>query len=443
MTVDVRGPLEGAGSWTHQNCDAANTLCSADRIARGPLTMLWFRDAALEISDRHGQGPAPLFSRGYLVTGGVNGLCALDAYNGRTVWTCDLPGFLKDYDGVHHDVGVGDTGGRFCLGEGSVYVATGQRCLRIDLATGKKLGEFRTPVAPDAKDRAWGYLAHQDGMLYGTVANHAHTVSPRYAGIRLRTESVLFFAMDAGTGQLKWRYRPKGSIRHNAIAIGGGRVYLVDRPLAMADRITDPKPRGKHRPPLKPGEHPGGVLVAFDAASGDVLWRQPEDVFGTQLALSRPHGILLMHYQAVKHNFFKLPSEIGGRMAAFDAATGRRLWDREATYVTRPIINGEVIYAEGGAWSLKTGQPVPFALERSYGCGQISASTHLMLFRSATLGYLDLTRSAGTENFGGIRPGCWFNAIPAGGLVLVPDGSSKCACSYQVHAWLALEPAHD
>ena len=63
-----------------------------------------------------------------------------------------------------------------------------------------------------------------------------------------------------------------------------------------------------------------------------------------------------------------------------------------------------------------------------------------MLFRSATLGYLDLTRDVGTENFGGIRSSCWFNAIPAGGMVLVPDGSSKCACSYQMQAWLALQP---
>ena len=69
----------------------------------------------------------------------------------------------------------------------------------------------------------------------------------------------------------------------------------------------------------------------------------------------------------------------------------------------------------------------------------MAGSRHLMLFRSATLGYLDLSRGAGTENFGGMRPSCWFNAIPAGGLVLVPDGSAKCACSYQMQAWLALQ----
>jgi hypothetical protein len=47
------------------------------------------------------------------------------------------------------------------------------------------------------------------------------------------------------------------------------------------------------------------------------------------------------------------------------------------------------------------------------------------------------------ENYGGIRPGCWINAIPAGGLVLVPDASSGCRCSYLNQAWIALSPASE
>ena len=78
------------------------------------------------------------------------------------------------------------------------------------------------------------------------------------------------------------------------------------------------------------------------------------------------------------------------------------------------VINDDVVYAEGGAWRLKTGETVPWKFERSYGCGQIAASRRMMVFRSATLGYLDLARNAGVENFGGIRPSCWFSAIPAG-----------------------------
>ena len=54
--------------------------------------------------------------------------------------------------------------------------------------------------------------------------------------------------------------------------------------------------------------------------------------------------------------------------------------------------------------------------------------------------YFDLDEQTGNEDFGGIRPGCWINAIPAGGMVLVPDGSAGCRCSYQNKTWLALRP---
>lgn len=436
----TRGPLEGAGLWTHQNSDAANTLCSADTLVRGPLEIAWYRDGEIEIPDRHAQAPAPLFNRGMLVVMGVDGLCGIDAYNGQTRWLYSIPGILADWDGVHHDVGVGDAGSNFCLGEDAAFVRHGDRCLKLDLQTGAKIAEFATPAEPGSGDRDWGYVACADGILFGSILNRSHTVSPRYGDIRMRTESVLFFAMDAATGQVKWRYRPEHSIRNNAIAIAGGRVHLIDRPIALQDRITDPKPNGKHRKPLQPGEHPGGTLLALDARDGQILWKKAEDIFGTQLAVSPKNGTLLMYYQGVKHTFFKLPSEVGGRMAAFAAASGERLWDREATYKTRPILNGDTIYAEGGAWDIQRGEPVPWDFKRSYGCGQITSGAHVMLFRSATLGYLDLSRHAGTENFGGMRPSCWFNAIPAGGMVLVPDGSSKCACSYQQQAWLALQP---
>jgi hypothetical protein len=90
-----------------------------------------------------------------------------------------------------------------------------------------------------------------------------------------------------------------------------------------------------------------------------------------------------------------------------------------------------------------TGKEQGFALKRSYGCGQLAGSKHMLLFRSATLGYLDLSRGSGVENYGGIRPGCWINALPVGGLVLVPDASAGCACSYQNRSWMALSGSGD
>ena len=147
LKVDERGPLEGSGSWTHQNSNPANTLCSDDVVIRGPLTMCWFRDVDFEVPNRHGQGPAPLYHCGCMVVGGVDGIACLDAYNGRTLWTYQLPGNLADFDGIHHDVGVGEAGSNFCLSDDSVYLKNENRCLRIDLLRQKLLPASPTPTS--------------------------------------------------------------------------------------------------------------------------------------------------------------------------------------------------------------------------------------------------------------------------------------------------------
>ncbi len=88
-----------------------------------------------------------------------------------------------------------------------------------------------------------------------------------------------------------------------------------------------------------------------------------------------------------------------------------------------------------------TGRRLKFDFARSYGCGILAGSTRLLVYRSATIGYYDLEGARKTENYGGIRPGCWINAIPAGGLVLMADAASWCTCSYLNQATIALEPA--
>ena len=104
------------------------------------------------------------------------------------------------------------------------------------------------------------------------------------------------------------------------------------------------------------------------------------------------------------------------------------------------MLNDKTIYAEGGAWDLKTGVDREFKFKRSYGCGQLSSSKHLLVYLSATLGYFDLLKNDRNRDYGGLRLGCWVNAIPAGGLVLVPDAASGCACSYLNRSWIALRP---
>jgi outer membrane protein assembly factor BamB len=429
----VRGALEGAGAWTHQYADAANTGCSDDAVVKGPLGMLWFRDSDFAMPQRHGRGPAPLFFEGRLFVEGLNGVRAVDAYNGRTLWEYALPQVLKPFHGEHL-MGTSGTGSNVCVSAEGVYLRTGTRCLRLDPATGQKRGEFEAPPLAGGKPGRWGYVAVERGILYGSVADEGHVVKPRFGRPESSdmseqwTESAGLFAMDAVSGRVRWTYAAKASIRHNAIAIAGGRVYLIDRPRAESDRIESKDEKAPQ---------PGGELVALDAATGQAVWRSTEDIFGTVLIASERHDALLLAYQPTR---FRLPSEKGGRMAVLRASDGKRLWDQKATYGTRPVVNDRTVYAQGGSWDLLTGDERTFDLKRSYGCGQLASGAHLVVYRSATLGYHEYGKPEGTSNYGGMRPGCWINAIPAGGLVLVPDATAGCQCSYLNQAWMALQP---
>ena len=193
------------------------------------------------------------------------------------------------------------------------------------------------------------------------------------------TESVSLFAVDVATGKQKWSHVARDSIRHNAIVIGGGRVYLIDRPLAIMDQ-GDRRRRGK---PIDP--HPPGQLVALDAESGKPLWLERQDVFGTMLALSVQHDALFMSYQAATD---RLPFRTGRagwrccvRPTESDCGTNRRSTSRGHSSMTPQFTpqGGKFGFREfrggnsgwerepgnnGDAWDLLTGEPQSLNLGR-------------------------------------------------------------------------------
>jgi outer membrane protein assembly factor BamB len=381
---------------------------------------------------RHGRGPGPLFYDGRIYSLGLDELACVDAYNGRLLWRYPLPGILKAYDGDEL-MGTAATHSLYCVAEQGIFVRRDGYALQIDRVSGQLLGRLNAPPNADGSPGLWGYIACEDGRLYGSLADPEHIVTFRYLDrggdmSQLWSESKGLFAFDTTTGGLLWQHNAQDSIRHNAIAVGGGRIFFIDRPQALFDRRKD-----------APAEaHPHGRLYSLDAATGEVLWDSQEGIEGTMLALSSDSETLLMSYQPTR---FSLASEVGGRLVTFGAQDGTIRWSRSASYQSRPLINDQTIYAQGGAWDLDSGEPREFNFARSYGCGILAAGRQTLVYRSATLGYFDLERNEKTANYGGARPGCWVNAIPAGGLVLVPDASAGCVCSYLNQAWFALEPA--
>jgi len=53
---------------------------------------------------------------------------------------------------------------------------------------------------------------------------------------------------------------------------------------------------------------------------------------------------------------------------------------------------------------------------------------------------MDLEQDAGVRHFAGHRLGCWINAVPANGLVMIPEASAGCVCLFSIASTIVLEP---
>ena len=464
LSVHRRGALSGAGSWTHQFGNPANTSCSDDRLIRGPLGVLWFGTCGPE--GMHGEknrSPAPLFIDGRLYVQGSSLLRCLDAYNGRVVWETRIDRFkwARCYNGSEV------VGSNYCVTADSVYISAYDRCRRLDGRSGRELASFDVPKPAGVENPCWMQVFTKGDLLFGTLESGLVEIGwPRpgtkqidrcmwVSGLTETQEATHLFAMNRESGELKWTYEARDLIIPNSIAIADGRVYLIDRPIIQPSRRSEP------REPAAEGR-----LVALDAATGDMLWAYDKNVFGSMLAASEEHDVVLMGNDVKERGTLFCDYPQG--LAVFRGADGSKLWEKEVLYKMRPMIIGRTIFAEGfnldhsdrnnasnrhypSAWDLLTGEvktrrnPVtgdaePWIYGRSTKCSYATACADMVLFRNAMMTYFDLTRDEGQSNMGAFRPSCFINVLPVGGIVLAPNTFAGCQCNTLMRTSLALQP---
>ena len=410
----VRGPLPGADNWTHQYASPGRAGASNDDRARLPMKMLWFGEPGpARLVSRHWGGPAPLCVDGRMFAIGQYSITAVDAYNGRGLWLRD---FGSQEVGWHP---VRQRGSAVAADSGSLYVALGRQCLRLDAATGETVQTYELPPAPasiparEAQSLIWSWLAVTEERIVGAIGG--------------RAEGRALFAYSKD-GRLLWTHGLRGAAGNNALSVDNRRVYLVDaNSKGEVDRASK---RGRKVEAFS-------AIIALDAGTGQEAWRQTKGAGGGK-ALWLAEGVLL--------------ATSSGYMTGCDAQTGAVLYEQPARVRRFPVIAGSTIYIEPVAYDLHTGarkqranpftgDKVPWFYQRSYGCGSISGGTHVLMFRSGTLGVYDLAGDSGVHNVGGVRAGCYVNAIAAGGLVLAPPSDAGCTCSYSLRTTVALAPS--
>ncbi|MBT7743586.1 MAG: hypothetical protein HN727_17430 [Opitutae bacterium] len=139
-------------------------------------------------------------------------------------------------------------------------------------------------------------------------------------------------------------------------------------------------------------------------------------------------------------------------VSAYDASNGKLLWEQtqdnrlklngdHGEQDRHPVVLNDELYVEPMIYNLRTGIPVEGRkLSRGRGCGSLSASANALYFRSQNpTAYLPSTGKF-KKITSVTRPGCWINAIPAGGLLLIPEASSGCTCAFPIQCSLAFAP---
>ena len=463
-----RGKLAGAGDWSHQYGNVANTSCTEDMRIKDGLGVLWYGDPGPSaMINRHEAAGAPLSTNGRMFIQGTDKLMAYDAYNGTFLWEHQNPGAIRT--GVFNNRETHN----LAASDDRLFAAAGNRCTAFDAATGEIVAEYTTPEPTDGVPRAWAYLAHDDGQLFGTsTIREELEMQMRRRGLTVKSQTDALFVVDTETGERTWTYRGE-NILHTTIAIGPQHVYFIDSSISPEERqLLYLKDKSELR--ALTGEAAAAaeaeakkldvrLAVALDRRTGEVQWQQPVDVTDTtnvsagggSLTLMYADGHVVLCGANANGHYWKqfLSGEFEKRkLQVLDAATGEKLWSKNANYMNRPAVIGHEIYAEPWAFDLHTGKPKtrPHPLtgqetewrfsRPGHHCGVITATPNTMFFRSGFIGYYDLYNDSGTRHFAGQRLGCWVNAIPGNGLVMIPEASAGCVCQFSIASTVVMEP---
>jgi len=343
-----------------------------------------------------------------------------------------------------------------------------ERAERWKAQTGKPqpFGAYQKKYPQAGQDLYMDY--HRAGTLWRSMTDFPGWGSqrtPRGALTNRVMGGERLFAMDAESGALLWTY-DGGCIPNITVSIAGGKIFFVeggcspdDRERAFGSRVAalgqELYEEGAEARLVAPAERDVRYVTALDGRTGRLAWQRPVDLTGCggdKMGSAVADGVLALfgHFSNHDTGFFLKNELTWRRVTALDTATGALLWSRPLNYLRRPLIVGDRMIIEPRACDLHTGaiatrvhpitgERVPWEFLRPGHCCSItSASAHTLFYRSYWAAIYELTGDKGLNLFGAIRPGCWLNMITAGGLMIMPEASSGCTCSFPLRCSLAM-----
>jgi len=461
-TLVRRGPIPGAGEWTRCHANPGNTFSTRDDIVSPPLGILWWGGVGPErIVSRHWRPPVPLFSKGRLFIQGQHDIIGVDAYTGREMWNRHIEDIGRFPPALR--------GGNIITDGDRVYCVKGLTCHALDAKTGKTVREYTHVLTPEQEAEArkliplhgvlsrkaksgkyalrnpsivWEFLGMAGGRMIGTLGYDASNL--KHNGLAIPNQSRYLFAYDKATGEKAWEIKLEKTVKPTAIVSDDEHLYFIDR----TDEWTYLGMRRR-----KDYKDFSSKLKAVRLSDGKTVWTHDE-LDPKRKALLLSNGVIV-----ASANFSDVLEDSTSGLSAFSAGDGRKLWERDRVRATKrrggPVrhvfIVGDTLYTPS-AVDLKTGKdklvcrdpltgkPSQFMLSGQNFCGHVSAGKHMVAYRSTALGFKSLTENSPCYWLHEKRTSCWVGMLPAGGILLAPEGTSTCVCSFSYKTSLALIP---
>ncbi|KPL02256.1 MAG: hypothetical protein AMK75_03040 [Planctomycetes bacterium SM23_65] len=332
LTVLSRvGPLEGAGTWTHDNADAGRRTFSTDRHVKAPLGVLWFGGEAGGSIFRQGNypaGPSPLVLDGRMILQGIHSLYAVDVYSGRILWKTPLAP-ADDPASPTRDIGYLAGNARYmcytqALASDAFYIGWGRLCRVFDPATGKETAAWKMPTG-EANAR-WGNLLLVGDVLVSASCTPVDLQKLPVDQEKLSSREVVRVAEWV---EAMWRIRALPTPPASKAAEG------LDQQLG---KLLGPKPlaekfaRYKTHAIAAPMEHAERIF-AVNRKTGKLLWTY-ECTYGCQhnsaLVAGGGKVFLVDAYRNALAGLLrkrgKLPEDYAPKLVALDVRTGSMVW---------------------------------------------------------------------------------------------------------------------
>jgi len=441
-----RGPLTGAGEWTHQYGGADNSACSKDELIKGELSVLWWGEPGPRpMPDRGARNPAAVSSNGRLYVQGDRILFGIDAYNGTVLWSLAAPELRR--------ANVPRDSSNMAATPDYLYIASGQYACGLNGQTGARELSFKVPETSAERPYEWGYLGLIDDILLGSGTRKGSaylgddgewfdSASDDDVGI---VTSDYLFGQERHTGARPWSYKG-GVILNPTITVGDGVIYFIES--------RNPEARGgksgrKHREVFVQQ-----ALVALDLRTGRKLWEESADFSAAKRMLYLSYGnhtLTLVGSSERDYHLWAYDAPARSQQPEANQSpvmlAGAKLWEFRHPFaredhggaIQHPLIVGDVLYSERRAFDLRSGKQLRDDLPERRGCGTMAAAQHSFFYRHHFHGMWDLDSNERVQ-FEGIRGGCWLGMIPSGGVVLAPETSSGCSCTHSVQTSVAYIP---